>query len=65
MHERGLAGVTGAMRGMKSIPRRISVWAIDVAGVGERALHGRVARMNEGDRTLLNGPEKVWAQARR
>jgi len=62
LHERGVAGVTGASAWMKSIPQAgFHVMAIDVPGVGETRLQAE-REENEGYDAMLNGPESVWSR---
>ncbi len=62
LHERGIAGVTGASAWMKAIPQAgYHVMAIDVAGVGETRLQAE-RDDNEGYEAMLCGAESVWAR---
>ena len=62
LHERGIAGVTGASAWMKSIPQAgYHVMAIDVPGVGETRLQAD-REENDGYEATLNGTESIWAR---
>ena len=62
LHERGIAGVTGAREWMKLIPQAgFHVMAIDVPGVGETRLQAD-REESEGYESMLCGHESIWAR---
>ena len=62
LHERGIAGVTGAAAWMRAIPQAgFHVMAIDVAGVGETHLQAE-REDGEGYEAMLSGAETIWAR---
>ncbi|HLX64589.1 MAG TPA: acetylxylan esterase [Planctomycetota bacterium] len=62
LHERGIAGVTGAGEWMRAIPQAgFHVMAIDVAGIGETRMQAE-REDGEGYEAMLCGPETLWAR---